>query len=90
MGRGNVRVALVVLLVVAAVGLAGCRLASRLQQAGSTAGPDTEYIVTIQDVASGTSVSGTIHPTRSAALSAQAQAKVTAVYVKEGDPVTAG
>ena len=90
MGRRNRGVVLVALLAVAAVGLTGCRLASRFQQAGSTATSDTEYVVARQDVASGTSVSGTIHPTRSATLTAQAQAKVTAIYVKEGDSINEG
>lgn len=90
MGRRNARVVLVGLVVVAVLGLAGCRLAGRLQQAGNTAGTDTEYVVAVQDVASGTSVSGTIHPTRSATLTAQVQAKVTAVYVKEGDSIKEG
>jgi HlyD family secretion protein len=44
----------------------------------------------VQDVVSGTWVSGTIHPTRSATLTAQVQAKVTAVYVKEGDSIKEG
>jgi multidrug efflux pump subunit AcrA (membrane-fusion protein) len=84
----------VAVLLVAVLGLTGCigrgQLAQQFQQAGSVAGTDTEYTVTTQDVASGTSVSGTIHPTRSATLMAQAQAKVTAVYVKEGDSIKEG
>jgi multidrug efflux pump subunit AcrA (membrane-fusion protein) len=84
----------VAVLLVAVLGLTGCigrgQLTQQFQQAGSVAGTDTEYTVTTQDVASGTSVSGTIHPTRSATLMAQAQAKVTAVYVKEGDSIKEG
>ena len=90
MGRRNARVALTALLVVGAVGLAGCGLASRFQQAGNSAGTDAEYVVATQDVAVGTSVSGTIHPTRSATLTGQVQARVTAVYVKEGDSIKEG
>ena len=90
MGRRNARVFFVALVAVAALGLAGCRLASRFQQAGSTTGADAEYVVAAQDVAAGTSVSGTIHPARSATLTTQAQAKVTAVYVKEGERITEG
>lgn len=94
MGRRNMWVVVVALLAVAAVGLTGCvgrgQLAQQFQQAGSVSGTDTEYVVAVQDVASGTSVSGTIHPTRSATLTAQVQAKVTAVYVKEGDSIKAG
>jgi multidrug efflux pump subunit AcrA (membrane-fusion protein) len=88
------RTLFVAVLLVAVLGLTGCigrgQLAQQFQQAGSVAGTDTEYTVTTQDVASGTSVSGTIHPTRSATLMAQAQAKVTAVYVKEGDSIKEG
>ena len=72
MGRRNSRVAMVALLVIAAAGLAGCvgrgQVVQQFQQAGSVTGTDTEYVVATQDVASGTSVSGTIHPTRSATL----------------------
>jgi HlyD family secretion protein len=90
MGRRNARVVLAGLVAIAVLGLAGCRVAGRLQQAGNTAGTDTEYVVAVQDVAAGTSVSGTIHPTRSATLTAQVQAKVTAVYVQEGDSIKEG
>jgi RND family efflux transporter MFP subunit len=86
----NARVVVVVLIAVGALALTGCRLASRLRQAGSTAGTDAEYVVAAQDVSAGTSVSGTIHPTRSVVLTAQVQAKVTAVLVKEGQSVSEG
>ena len=48
------------------------------------------YTVTTQDVATSTSVSGTIQPARTATLSADAAGKITAVYKKEGDTVKAG
>jgi multidrug efflux pump subunit AcrA (membrane-fusion protein) len=82
----------VAVLLVAVLGLTGCIGRGQLAQLGNASGTgtDTEYVVATQDVASGTSVSGTIHPTRSATLMAQAQAKVTAVYVKEGDSIKEG
>ncbi|MHB8071947.1 MAG: efflux RND transporter periplasmic adaptor subunit [Candidatus Cryosericum sp.] len=94
MGRKNARAIVVALVTVAAVGLTGCigrgQLAQQFQQAGSVTGADAEYVVATQDVAAGTSVSGTIHPARSATLTAQVQAKVTSVVVKEGDSVKEG
>jgi len=91
MGRKNIGVVLFALLAVTAVGLAGCTgRGQQSQQAGSAAGTDAEYVVAVQDVASGTSVSGTIHPTRSATLTAQVQARVIAVYVNEGDSIKEG
>ncbi|MHB8106203.1 MAG: efflux RND transporter periplasmic adaptor subunit [Candidatus Cryosericum sp.] len=48
------------------------------------------YTVTTQNVATSTSVSGTIQPARTATLSADAAGKITAVYKKEGDTVKAG
>jgi HlyD family secretion protein len=51
---------------------------------------DAEYIVAAHDVSAGTSVSGTIHPLRSATLTVQTQGEVTAVTVAEGDAVKDG
>jgi RND family efflux transporter MFP subunit len=68
-----------------AVGLTGC--AARKQV---TTVADAEYVVVAHDVSAGTSVSGTVHPLRSATLTLQAQGEVTAVSVAEGDPVKDG
>lgn len=71
---------------VALLVLSGC--ARQTGDSGSVTGG--EYVVGLQDVSSGTSVSGTVHPLRSATLTAQVQAKVTDVAVKEGDSVQEG
>ena len=90
MNRGTRRtVTGVALLMAVVVGLTGC--AGRRQGTGSASGTaDTEYVVASRDVSAGTSVSGTIRPLQSAALTAQAQGTITAVYKKEGDSVKAG
>ncbi len=88
MRRAYLRVVMVSLLVITAVGLTGC--IGQRQQTGSTAGADNEYVVAAQDIVSGTSVSGTIHPKRTETLMGQVQARVTAVTVKEGDAIKEG
>ena len=55
---------------------------------GVTAG--SIYTVTARDVATTTTVSGTIHPLKTVTLSAKAAGAITAVYKSEGDKVTAG
>ena len=83
------RIVAVVGLVVIALGLTGCL--GRLRSTGSVSGTaDAEYIVAAHDVSAGTSVSGTIHPLRSATLTVQTQGEVTAVTVAEGDAVKDG
>src|SRR5664280_2128875 len=57
---------------------------------GTGTGSTMFYNVTTQNVATSTSVSGTIQPARTATLSADAAGKITAVYKKEGDTVKAG
>ena len=85
MRRSTARV-LMVAGTVALLVLSGC--ARQTGDSGSVTGG--EYVVGLQDVSSGTSVSGTVHPLRSATLTAQVQAKVTDVAVKEGDSVREG
>jgi RND family efflux transporter MFP subunit len=58
--------------------------------AARRAGVASIYVVAPQDVATLTTVSGTVTPLRSATLTAQAQGAITAVYKKEGDSVKAG
>lgn len=79
----------IALAVAVAVGLTGClgRGASTSTSGGSV---DTLYVVETQDVSAGTAVSGTIHPSRLASLSVQAQGTVTAVNVAEGGSVRKG
>ena len=55
---------------------------------GVTAG--SIYAVTARDVATTTTVSGTIHPLKTVTLSAKAAGTITAVYKSEGDKVAAG
>jgi|GEM_PF-1015584 len=55
---------------------------------GLTAG--SIYTVTARDVATTTTVSGTIHPLKTVTLSAKAAGTITAVYKSEGDKVAAG
>jgi HlyD family secretion protein len=57
---------------------------------GTGTGTSLIYDVKAQDVATNTTVSGTVNPARTATLSFQAQGKITAVYKKEGDTVKAG
>jgi len=78
-------VAGVAVVVAVAVGLTGC--AARKQV---TTVADAEYVVAAHDVSAGTSVSGTVHPLRSATLTLQVQGEVTAVSVAEGDPIEDG
>ena len=79
----------IALAVAVAVGLTGClgRGASTSTSGGSV---DTLYVVETRDVSAGTAVSGTIHPSRLASLSVQAQGTVTAVNVAEGGSVRKG
>src|SRR5450830_2046525 len=58
--------------------------------AARRAGVASIYVVAPQDVATVTTVSGTVAPLRSATLTAQAQGTITGVYKKEGDSVKAG
>ena len=85
MRRNTARV-LMVAIVVPMLAVSGC--ARRTQDSSTVTGG--EYIVGLQDVSSGTAVSGMVHPLRSATLTAQVQAKVVAVAVKEGDSVKEG
>ncbi|MFZ2414174.1 MAG: efflux RND transporter periplasmic adaptor subunit [Candidatus Cryosericum sp.] len=79
----------VALLVVVALGLTGCL--GRRQSTGIVSGTaDAEYVVAAHDVSAGTSVSGTVHPVRSATLMVQVQGEVTAVNASEGDTVKDG
>jgi HlyD family secretion protein len=57
---------------------------------GTGTGASLIYDVKTQDVSTGTTVSGSINAARTAAVSAQAAGKITAVYKKEGDTVRAG
>lgn len=90
MNRGSRRMMAGIALVAAvALGLTGC-LGRNAATTGTGSSADALYVVEARDVSAGTAVSGTIHPTRVASLSVQAQAEVTAVKVAEGDTVRKG
>jgi HlyD family secretion protein len=57
---------------------------------GTTLAAGGVYTVTTKDVATTTTVSGTIHPLRTVTLTAKAAGAITAVSKKEGDKVAAG
>jgi HlyD family secretion protein len=87
-------VSVVSLIVVAAIVVVGLKVLKAKKTASALAarrtGASSVYVVAPQDVATLTSVSGTIQPARHATLTAQAQGAITAVYKKEGDSVKAG
>jgi len=100
MSRKNRRIvivaaALVVVAVAAVIVVPKLLLSSRRASftgfaGGTGTGTSLIYDVKVQDVATSTTVSGTVNPARTATLSFQAQGKITAVYKKEGDTVKAG
>jgi multidrug efflux pump subunit AcrA (membrane-fusion protein) len=57
---------------------------------GTTLAAGGVYVVAAKDVATTTTVSGTIHPLRTVTLTAKAAGTITAVTKKEGDKVAAG
>ena len=90
----RVIVSVVSLVVVAAIVVVGLKVLAARKTAAALAarraGVASIYVVAPQDVATLTTVSGTVTPLRSATLTAQAQGAITAVYKKEGDSVKAG
>jgi HlyD family secretion protein len=90
----RVIVSVVSLVVVAAIAVVGLKVLAARKTAAALAakraGVASIYVVAPQDVATLTTVSGTVAPLRSATLTAQAQGAITAVYKKEGDSVKAG
>lgn len=90
----RVIVSVVSLVVVAAIVVVGLKVLRAKKTASALAarraGVASIYVVAPQDVATVTTVSGTVTPLRSATLTAQAQGAITAVYKKEGDSVKAG
>ena len=90
----RVIVSVVSLIVVAAIVVVGLKVLAARKTAAALAarraGVASIYVVAPQDVATLTTVSGTVVPLRSATLTAQAQGAITAVYKKEGDSVKAG
>lgn len=90
----RVIVSVVSLVVVAAIVVTGLKVLAARKTAAALAakraGVASIYVVAPQDVATLTTVSGTVAPLRSATLTAQAQGAITAVYKKEGDSVKAG
>src|SRR5664279_2444197 len=87
-------VSVVSLIVVAAIAVVGLKVLAARKTAAALAarraGVSSMYVVAPQDVATLTTVSGTVAPLRSATLTAQAQGTITGVYKKEGDFVKAG
>jgi multidrug efflux pump subunit AcrA (membrane-fusion protein) len=87
-------VSVVSLVVVAAIAVVGLKVLAARKTAAAfaarRAGASSMYVVAPQDVATLTTVSGTVAPLRSATLTAQAQGTITGVYKKEGDSVKAG
>src|SRR5664280_1146492 len=87
-------VSVVSLIVVAAIVVVGLKVLAARKTAAAfaarRAGVSSMYVVAPQDVATLTTVSGTVAPLRSATLTAQAQGTITGVYKKEGDFVKAG
>jgi len=90
----RVIVSVVSLIVVAAIVVVGLKVLRAKKTASALAarraGVASIYVVAPQDVATVTTVSGTVAPLRSATLTAQAQGTITGVYKKEGDSVKAG
>ena len=90
----RVIVSVVSLIVVAAIVVVGLKVLAAKKTASALAvrraGVSSMYVVAPQDVATLTTVSGTVAPLRYATLTAQAQGAITAVYKKEGDSVKAG
>ena len=90
----RVIVLVVSLVVVVAIVVTGLKVLAARKTAAALAakraGVASIYVVAPQDVATVTTVSGTVTPLRSATLMAQAQGAITAVYKKEGDSVKAG
>src|SRR5450830_1900549 len=90
----RVIVSVVSLIVVAAIVVVGLKVLAAKKTASALAvrraGVSSMYVVAPQDVATLTTVSGTVAPLRSATLTAQAQGTITGVYKKEGDFVKAG
>jgi len=90
----RVIVSVVSLVVVAAVVVVGLTVLrnrkTALQSAARRAGVSSMYVVAKMDVATTTTVSGTIHPLRTVTLSAKAAGTITAVTKNEGDEVAAG
>src|SRR5450830_1723706 len=87
-------VSVVSLIVVAAIVVVGLKVLAAKKTAAAfaarRAGVSSMYVVAPQDVATLTTVSGTVAPLRYATLTAQAQGAITAVYKKEGDSVKKG
>src|SRR5664280_2736350 len=87
-------VSVVSLIVGAAIVVVGLKVLAARKTAAAfaarRAGVSSMYVVAPQDVATLTTVSGTVAPLRSATLTAQAQGAITGVYKKEGDFVKAG
>src|SRR5450756_175127 len=87
-------VSVVSLIVVAAIVVVGLKVLAARKTAAAfaarRAGVSSMYVVAPQDVATLTTVSGTVDPLRYATLTAQAQGAITAVYKKEGDLVKKG
>src|SRR5450759_4953126 len=92
--RRRIIVSVVSLIVVAAIVVVGLKVLAARKTAAAfaarRAGVSSMYVVAPQDVATLTTVSGTVAPLRSATLTAQAQGTITGVYKKEGDFVKAG
>src|SRR5450830_1273028 len=87
-------VSVVSLIVVAAIVVVGLKVLAARKTAAAfaarRAGVSSMYVVAPQDVATLTTVSGTVDPLRYATLTAQAHGAITAVYKKEGDLVKKG
>jgi HlyD family secretion protein len=93
MKKKQVFTALIALVVVGAA-VAGYLVlkskASTAKQAGTTRTAGSIYMVAPRDVATTTTVSGTVRPLRTMTLTAKAAGTITAVTKKEGDTVAAG
>ena len=84
MSKGTRRIVTgVALLAAVTIGLTGCLAVRRQLTGGSSETVGVEYVVAALDVSAGTSVSGTVHPLRSATLTLQVQGEVTTVSVAE-------
>lgn len=64
--------------------------AATASRAGTTPTAGSVYTVAAKDVATTTTVSGTVHPLKTVTLTAKAAGTITAVTKKEGDTVAAG
>jgi multidrug efflux pump subunit AcrA (membrane-fusion protein) len=93
MKKKRVIIALTALIVVG-VAVAGLVWVKAKNSSGSRTGTMLAaggvYVVAARDVATTTTVSGTIHPLRTVTLTAKAAGTITAVTKKEGDKVAAG